>query len=77
MRKHRQKCSQWQSQAGVCPTCLGRKYRHKPDCQRAEDDEDAERKRLLQKHGIDTQQFDAFLRVLSRHYRKLARVSMH
>lgn len=68
-------CTKWQEQLGRCSVCKRGNYRHKRGCQNT--GEDDQRLRLIQKHGIDLKEFNAFLRVMGRRYRRLNRVRLH
>lgn len=72
LRVHRRGCISWKGRLGVCESCERGHYRHKKGCPNI--NEDDRRARLLQKHGIDLGQFERFLRVLSKHYKRLARI---
>lgn len=58
---------------GLCAACGRTRYRHRDGCGEAGE---ASRRKLLAKHDIDPGKFEAFLRVLARQYKKLARVPL-
>lgn len=69
LRTHREGCALFRR--GFCRVCGCGKYRHRSWCSNS--GEDLVRRKLLEKHEIDLEKFDVFLRVMSKHYRKLAR----
>jgi hypothetical protein len=69
MLAHHRECSVWQSKLGQCPLCKRRYYRHIQDC--PNEGEDLARRRLLERHEIDPEEFEVVLRVLARRYPKI------
>jgi len=66
---HRKICAGWRGQLGTCDTCKRRYYRHVQGC--ANEGEDLNRRRLLERHDINLDDFEVLLRVLARRYRQI------